>query len=664
MQGRTHNDPNPVPHHEKDKHELVHDSKMKLGKLAAARGAGEVPKDVIDNVASKMKNGADIIDKLLSGNKDELVKLLNGDGVDPIAILKNCILAGISFIPYVGGILSSLVDIIWTAASGSSAAEKMSKAFTDFIMAAIKEELQKYDDETLRQFFIGLSNVSSKYQDNFQLWMDNPNPSTIQTIRTSWEILDSQYLTLISQAQKKGYEITELVFFALMANGHIALLGDFLTYAKAWEYTDEQIKSIEKRFDDTVTKYTKYCIDTYNMGLKKVTDAPVGGSETYKEVNKYNAISSYRNNMIINVFDFVNYWWTMDPRNLPKGGSFDKVRYLVGRICGVVTTPNAKSGWSGWEAYYHPTQEEIEARIGNNGLYRYQGALKNLSIRCWSRIDAIIPRVVDPITGNVSEVHFGGSGGAAKGTKEFSKANPLLKVNIGSELVPWNLNIGGDYFGGGDPRVSNYDLSFDDHKIEYLMGFGTSPTPGFSGQVNAIAPLFQPYGVGFSGQVPITDGPASVIDLQYATFPSGASTLRDSPYPGLIATQIPEGKSATLPVQYVGKETPQFALKLKAGGKGTVEVTLDGTKAVFTVNTDGYSIIPDTNKSIFRIPDKANLTITVTQGTVRFHCLALIPQSVNARLMLRTTTQNPNDYHLLWDGSKPTHQYKTQLITN
>ncbi|EGG17726.1 hypothetical protein DFA_08724 [Cavenderia fasciculata] len=627
------------------------------------RGASQVPKEVIDNVASKMQNGAKIVDKLLSGNKKELIKLLNGDDADPIAILKNCILVGVSFIPYVGGIVSSLVDIIWTAASGSSAAEKMSKAFTNFIMATIKEELQKYDDETLRQFFIGLSNVSSKYQDNFQLWMDNPiNQSTIQTIRTSWEILDSQYLTLIPQAQKKGYEITELVFFLLMANGHITLLGDFLIYAKAWGYTDEQIKSIEERLDDTVTKYTQHCVDTYNIGLQKVTDAPVGDItiNDFIEVNKYNAISSYRNNMIINVFDFVNYWWTMNTRNLPKGGSFDRVRYLVGRICGVVTTPNAKSGWSGWEAYYHPTQEEIEARISKQGLYRYQGALKNLSIRCWSRIDAIIPRVVDPITGNVSEVHFGGSGGAVKNTKDFSKSDPLLKVNIGSSSAPWNIKLGGDFFGDVDFKVRylrNYDLSFDDHKIEYLMGFGIIKTSGFSDQVNAIAPLFQPYGVGFSGQVPITDGPASVIDLQYATFPDGASTLRDSPYPGLIATQIPEGKSATLPVQYVGKETGRFMIKLKAGGTGTVQVTLDGTKAVFNV-TDDYSIISDSNKSIFSIPDKANLTITVTQGTVRFHCLALIPQSA------RVSTKNPNDYHLFWDGSKPTHQYKTQLITN
>ncbi|EGG19681.1 hypothetical protein DFA_00259 [Cavenderia fasciculata] len=640
----------------------------------------EIPKEVKQLVSSKMgKQGSKILDKILAKEKSELIKLINGQGVDPLNIFKGLLLAGVSLVPYVGGILSTLIDVIWSAAESKddSAGEKMSKKFTDAMTKLIKQGIEKYDKDTLHAFFFGLTAVSEEYQRVFQLWQKNPtNNSTIQSVRTAHEDAHISFIQTIPHAQKPGYEVSELVFFALMATNHLSIMADRLMYGRAWQLTDEEIESFEKVYSDAVTKYTKYCLDAYNIGLKAVQESSEDvPKEMYKDVYQWNRVNQYKSDMIINVFDLVNFWWQYDPRVCPKGAVYDTVRYIYSPICGVVNTTYAKNGYFSWEAYYHPTQQEIQDHFKD--MYRYKGEFVGCGVRCFKRIDAILPRVLNPSTGQVTEYYYGGKGGVLKNTNNFDAANPCLGVNVGHEVVPWNLSIGGQYFGGSDNRVINKDLKVDDHKIGFLFGCGISVTPGFNDQINAICAAFVPEALTFNGVSTITDGPASVIDFQCCKVDDGYSTVPDTPFPGQMDTVIPVGKSAHFTVSYSGNGSPTsiFVIKLKASstkGDATVTVSADGNPSVLATFkiSDHFDIYSDTfapNSPVrFNVGQKTTFHVKVdssASGAVHFNSIALFSQQLQ-HSMLPASTTDPMDYNLNWDGIKNTDKSKFIPLIN
>ncbi|EFA84935.1 hypothetical protein PPL_01928 [Heterostelium album PN500] len=485
------------------------DKKPKKSEDTGPADKKDPPNDFTKVIGGRVEKGTKILDSLLKGSKQEIINLINGDGVNAINMIKSVVLTGVSCIPYIGGLLSSLMDIIWSAFSSSKV--DIAEQFKKFIDQEVRQKIEEYDLDSLKSRYQGICNVMSLHNQNVQSWLQaHGDKSTTETLRSSFESIDENFSVYIEEASKDGHEISEMVYYVLIATSHIALVSQIISYHHQLGYDSSQCNIHKKRLTDLTETYTKHCVKFYQEGYDQIKNKMEGDNlKMLYETNNYNRLLKYESFMKNNVFDFVNMWWSMDVH----------VRYLYSRICGDVNSLKPKyDKYPPGEEFLHASIDEIHGHLYDKHYYR--GEFAGMNGWCGARVTSIQSSARRTLKAGDKEMdlEFGNRVGNQSGflvkTKDYNADKPLESLWVGSEIVPFNMNIDGVTFGNHDGRATQYKLELAGHKVGYVFGFGNCMTNGFDNQLDAMLVAFIPKSLKWRGFTEITDEAAVPIDAQ------------------------------------------------------------------------------------------------------------------------------------------------------
>ncbi|GAM25683.1 hypothetical protein SAMD00019534_088580 [Acytostelium subglobosum LB1] len=343
------------------KHHHDHDhSKLSLGNAKkdqydtntpSAIGEEEDANKVINEAFKKTYAGKiAIFEKLLRNEKQQIVDMLTGQQINYGALIKGVLETALSCIPYVGGLLSTLTDIIWSLFS-SKAVVNMMQEIKDMVSQMIDEKLEKYDQSNIQSDFDGVKlqlKDLNQQMDILAKYMNSPDVKSYQKSVYDYfiDLLEAVKRGLV-KCQRPGYEM---------------VIGN----AKDWAVPQGIIDGFVANFKEYLPIYTKYATDVFNKQYTAIiNNKNIGNSiEIWKKKNEY------YNQMVGLVFDIVHLFPFLDRAQYPGGVTRDAVHVLFTDLCGWIIDPNVLSN-----LIPSSQVQYIDDKIFNNGYQRYKGDL-------------------------------------------------------------------------------------------------------------------------------------------------------------------------------------------------------------------------------------------------------------------------------------------------
>lgn len=206
------------------------------------------------------------------------------------------------------GVITGILGILWPGGS-----EKAWEEFMEAVEQLVDEKItDAFKSEALSKLD-GLSQLYNVYLSELELWIERPNdPSVIQSVRTRFLDLDSEFISSMPQFAINGFEIQFLPVYAHAANLHLLLLRDLSYYGKNWGLQEPEIENFYKRQMDNIQKYTDHCVEWYERGLQEVYN-----SFTSTNINEDGGLpwthyNRYRREMTVYVLDLIATFPTND----------------------------------------------------------------------------------------------------------------------------------------------------------------------------------------------------------------------------------------------------------------------------------------------------------------------------------------------------------------
>lgn len=193
-------------------------------------------------------------------------------------IIKTAIMTGVSFIPYVGGILSALIGLLWPKGNGDT---------WDRFRVEIEKIIDLKIEETvyslLRQELVGLGDLLGKYI----VAIKGDDKEHIRTIFTD---VDNSFIKTAPSFMNHDYEWLLGPLFAVFSTLHITLLRDCVVYGKPdnWGWAQSTYDEYKNEFDDRYKKYLEYMKSVRDNREKVLApDAPTSPGKQKKDIYNY-----------------------------------------------------------------------------------------------------------------------------------------------------------------------------------------------------------------------------------------------------------------------------------------------------------------------------------------------------------------------------------------
>lgn len=337
-------------------------------------------------------------------------------------------------VPYVGTLLSALIEIFWPDEKVDVWAE-----IADRVEALIDKKISAEVMQDVQDALTGLHNVIDDYVFAAKNFKDDG-----KYISEKFNVAQGHFLHDLPRFQSKGYEVLLLPLFAQFANLHLGLLRDGAAFGRTWGWSDTIVSDMRQRLADGIRSYGEYADKTYGAGYDDtMKKAPVDP----RRVEPFNTVNRYVRNMTLTVMDFRNLWQYFDIARYPEPPKIYLDREIYSEAVGTAYDSR----------FYIPTPPKQPIR--------------QVTVWGWDRIDAVqvdYPEQGGP-DGVTSTGRMGNRGGGsnqppAGGTFDLSK-NPITTVETLSGDILNALSfkfadgsstgrMGGRYPGGGASTFS------------------------------------------------------------------------------------------------------------------------------------------------------------------------------------------------------------------
>eukprot|EP01133_Synstelium_polycarpum_P001350 gene1350-1544_t len=303
-------------------------------------------------------------------------KLFNDDQMTyPLGGFKSVLTTSLSFAPTVGGLLSGAIDIYFTYLCDKDFnISKNSENFRQMCHDMIDSSISLYDDATLKAMFAGMAKSFADFTNHCNNMASGPNDALKEALR-------------------------EVVLFGA-----------------SWGFSAATVAYYSSKFQPRLATYTAYCSSVYKLGLDIVRKRVMSYSyQTWNNMNRF------RNEMIINIFDFVGLWMFLDPVYYNQGIYFENCRVLFSEIYGAT-----------YFAGYNHDVSYIENAIQNGGHHQYQHELR--TITQWAndgRITGIYSSFAQPDVADTKSYR--------DGTKILGSVDSPAKKNFAQFIRPGAL---------------------------------------------------------------------------------------------------------------------------------------------------------------------------------------------------------------------------------
>jgi len=452
-----------------------------------------VPYNVLRNLDMPTISGTRWNKEMFTNALDNTSSLLTliekgiNDGDDVLGLLSFIGLTALEAIPIVGGMLSSLVSIIFFPKKQSIDFEKIWVELEKAIEQIVDRKMEESLMSQLIQEISGFANVLDEYREAYDIYNGNkvfdvPVKQTpgeyLLSVFTSANLLFKQRIPTF---QNPKYDVLFLPFFVHVAEMHILLIRDAVIHGLEWGMDEEIHQKFKENFKELIDEYTGYLLNTYKKGLKEVSERELNdkdfpttnNKDHYINTVRWNVINQYKRGMTLTVFDFA-YKWKYYQEIYQNNIALNPFRTIYSDIAGSVYP-------------YERATNEIDTIIKEHNL-KYRGIFKRLQVNHAERIDSIQSTYIQN-NEIISSERTGGTGGRESVLDlESPVKNPLIQVNMWSELVPISLgfkfynekegNIGGGSWWPNPHKFGAYQ--YVGNKVSSIMGFGKNATGGFN----------------------------------------------------------------------------------------------------------------------------------------------------------------------------------------
>ncbi|MGH6762393.1 MAG: insecticidal delta-endotoxin Cry8Ea1 family protein [Phyllobacterium sp.] len=244
--------------------------------------------------------------------------------------LRTIIATMLGEIPELGGILEGLAYLLWPD-SGTDIWQQIEQDVEQLIDQKIDGEVYSRVQSAL----VGLQNAVNDYSAAIQ------DKSTSPAYRgEKYSSLETAFATSAPYFQESGYEVLLLPLFAQMANLHLSLLRDGVTYGQTFGWNDADVAEQAILLTDTVNQYVNYAYSTYNTYLQGLHYSPYTDSAAQVQ-NDWNFICSYMSQTNLSVLDYAYYWPYFDVSLYPGAVQVPPPpRLIYSNIIGSITDNN------------------------------------------------------------------------------------------------------------------------------------------------------------------------------------------------------------------------------------------------------------------------------------------------------------------------------------
>ncbi len=210
---------------------------------------------------------------------------------------KTFVVAGLSMIPEVGGILSGLLSIFWPG--------------TD-VWSQVRDRVESLIDQKLSdQVNLQVNDDLEGLQSSLNLYLLELKNGNSVSILTQWIATRNSFAEALPHFQSEGYETVLLGLFAQFANMYLSLLRDAVINGKSWGRSvgDQQqdIKDLQTSISDFSTYTQTTCTDYLNSLPSK------GPNEPFASRNHFTR------EITLAALDYMNTWVFYDITKYPKG---------------------------------------------------------------------------------------------------------------------------------------------------------------------------------------------------------------------------------------------------------------------------------------------------------------------------------------------------------
>ncbi|NEU70267.1 hypothetical protein GK091_25545 [Spirosoma agri] len=194
-----------------------------------------------------------------------------GDIASDDDIAKTTVTTILGEIPYVGALLSALVDIFWNTQTDpwdeikDRVDQVVTQKLSDFVYQQIKDQLGSLSDAVPG----GMIGAMTLYLNEVKAYVEtsktNPNADPT-SVREQWVATRTVFVTALPLFQSKGYEVSLLGLFTQFANMHLSLLRDGVISGKAWGRSDADQQQDILDLQKAIKGYADYTYDTLELG--------------------------------------------------------------------------------------------------------------------------------------------------------------------------------------------------------------------------------------------------------------------------------------------------------------------------------------------------------------------------------------------------------------
>eukprot|EP01133_Synstelium_polycarpum_P018228 gene18228-21808_t len=280
-------------------------------------------------------------------------------------LIKAIVVGATASIPIIGGGISTIIDAIWShvLANQTSQQNELTKMYMKMVKEVVDQSISLYDNTDLVAEYAGISSYIKTFRTKLANSTAKPaNASLKDEMRDAYTAAEQKMrAALVPKGvfRKVGYEVSELMMFAVAATTHLLFLRQVIANGKKWGFPDVTVSDYKTAFKGFIVEYTTHCKTTYTTGWYKINSKV--SDPTLCGLDIFNLIIKYRNGMITSVFDYASMWYTFDQDNFPNGATSERVRYLWTDIQGWTIDVNkpVPGVLIGDNLYYNPPANQF-----------------------------------------------------------------------------------------------------------------------------------------------------------------------------------------------------------------------------------------------------------------------------------------------------------------
>ena len=249
-------------------------------------------------------------------------------------IAKTTVTTILGEIPYVGALLSALVDIFWNTNTDpwdeikDRVDQVVTQKLSDFVYQQVKDQLGSLSDAVPG----GMVGAMTLYLNEVKAYVETPNADP-SSVREQWVATRTVFVTTLPFFQSKGYEVPLLGLFTQFANMHLALLRDGVISGKAWGRSEADQQQDILDLQKAITAYASYTYDTLKFGY----DNAIAYAKDHDGADPCNAEAAgvrYASTMTLLAQDYAATWPYFDVTLYPNGPRIPLTREIYSGLQG------------------------------------------------------------------------------------------------------------------------------------------------------------------------------------------------------------------------------------------------------------------------------------------------------------------------------------------